>query len=101
MRLMSVYCQDLGEHMNTFFRFCLAAAIVAPVSFAATSCEDLGKLTLPNATITSAQSVAAGSFAAPEGGPVQVAVAFCPVALVLKPSTDSDIELKVWLPASG
>src|SRR5258706_7209605 len=68
---------------------------------AATSCEELAKLPLPNATISSAQSVAAGSFTPPGGQPMQVAAAFCRVSLTLTPSVDSDIKLEVWLPASG
>jgi len=68
---------------------------------AATSCEDLAKLALPNATISGAQSVPAGSFTPPGGQPMQVAAAFCRVSLTLTPTSDSDIKLEVWLPASG
>src|SRR3977135_2175606 len=68
---------------------------------AATSCEDLAKLTIPNATITTAQSVPAGKFTPPEGTSVGEVPAFCRVALTLRPSSDSDIKLEVWMPASG
>ncbi len=102
----------------------------------ATKCEDLASLTLPDATITSALMVAAGSFTPPAGGrrgsgapgiaqagadgrgPAEArggaagrvggagAVygtlpAFCRVAATLKPSSDSEIKVEVWLPASG
>ena len=57
------------------FRLLVAVALllIAPLFnlsplTAATSCEDLSKLSLPNATITLAQSVAQGSFAPPAPG---------------------------------
>ena len=74
---------------------------------AAQSCEALASLKLPDATITLAQSVAAGAFAPPvrggRGGGPQFGdlPAFCRVTATLKPSSDSDINIEVWLPASG
>jgi feruloyl esterase len=53
----------------------------------AASCEELARLALPHATITSAR-------AADEPKS-------CRVALTLRPSSDSDIKVEVWLPASG
>jgi len=68
-------------------------------------CEDLSALKLPGATITSAESVAAGAFTPPGSAaapPVfKNAPAFCRVTAELKPSKDSDIKMEVWLPASG
>src|SRR2546426_11973003 len=75
--------------------------ISALPAFAATSCEDLAKVALPNAAISSAQSVAAGSFTPPDSRPIEVTAAFCRGSLGLKPSSDSDIKLEGWLPASG
>src|SRR5712691_90382 len=76
------------------------------------SCESLAALTLPNATVTSAQTVAAGAFTPPAAGrggrgggpaanPYARLPAFCRVIATLKPSSDSDIKVEVWLPASG
>jgi tannase/feruloyl esterase len=71
------------------------------------SCESLASLSLPHTTITSAQSVAAGGFRLPgaarsNGGPdFSKLPAFCRVAATLTPSSDSDIKVEVWLPASG
>src|ERR1700674_3142693 len=68
------------------------------------SCESLASATLPNTTITMAQSVAAGglSTAGGRGGQtLQGLPAFCRVAASLKPSRDSEIKIEVWLPASG
>jgi feruloyl esterase len=69
---------------------------------AASNCEGLTSLTLPNTQITLAQSVAAGAFTPPGGGQAFKAPgAFCRVAATLKPTSDSDIKVEVWLPASG
>lgn len=77
---------------------------------AATACEGLTSLVLPNATITFARAVDAGAFSltAPPGGGVSpgaagqslnVPRAFCRVAATLRPSNDSDIKVEVWMPA--
>ena len=70
----------------------------APATGAA--CESLARLALTATTIASAQPVAAGPMALPQGPPVDVP-AFCKVTGSIKPSADSDIQLEVWLPASG
>jgi len=82
-----------------------ALLLQATAAAAATSCENLAKLALPNTTITLAQSVAAGALPAPGGrggaqaNPFANLPAFCRVAATLKPSADSDIKIEVWLPA--
>jgi feruloyl esterase len=77
--------------------------LVAPTS-AADACESLTSVKLPNTTVTLAQMVAAGGFAAPAGSAPAAAKklpAFCRVAATLRPSHDSDIKVEVWMPASG
>ena len=64
-------------------------------------CEGLAKLKLADTTIATAKSVAAGSFQPPAGGPMNDLPAFCRVAGVIKPSSDSDIKFEVWMPAEG
>jgi feruloyl esterase len=67
------------------------------VAAAPASCESLVSLGLPHATITMAQTVAAGGFRLPNaargsGGPdFSKLPAFCRVAATLTPSSDSDI----------
>src|SRR5712692_2262167 len=74
-------------------------AAVAPA--AAASCENLTSLTLPDTTITLAQPVPAGEFTAPGGAaPFKNLPPFCRVAATLKPTSDSDIKIEVWMPAS-
>lgn len=85
----------------------LAALMMAGFSRLAwgVSCESLSSLKLPDTTITSAKSMAAGEFQAPAPMPGMGAVkdlpAFCRVVAELKPAKDSDIKMEVWLPTSG
>jgi feruloyl esterase len=80
-------------------------------AMAAATCESLNSLSLPHTTIT-AEAVAAGGFtpAAPTGGKGKgkgggdafaSLPAFCRVQVTSKPSSDSDIKIEYWLPASG
>jgi feruloyl esterase len=84
------------------------AAVLFSAALAATPCAGLKSVSLPNTTITIAESVPAGTFTPPGGGggggqrggaPAGLAVpAFCRVAATLKPTSDSEIEMEVWLP---
>jgi feruloyl esterase len=84
----------------------LAALMSGPSLKATASCEGLASLTLPDATITLARAVEAGAFApsAPPGAGVQAfnaPRAFCRVAATLRPSSDSDIKIELWMPAAN
>lgn len=88
----------------------LTLAGTGAASRAATPCNELAKLSLPNTKVLSAEEVAAGTFTPPAGLPAWVAgdpaffktlPAFCRVALRDKPTADSDIKIEVWLPMSG
>ena len=85
----------------------LIAVLLIPSVVSAASCESLASTALPHATITAAEIVAAGAFrstAPPPGGRgprFDNAPAFCRVAATLKPTSDSDIKIEVWLPTSG
>ena len=72
------------------------------IAFAAT-CEGLAQLKLPNTTITTAQTVAAGAFTPPSGSaaPYKEVPSFCRVAGVIKPSSDSEIKFEVWMPSAN
>ena len=68
----------------------------------ALACADVAKLTLPNATITSAEAVEAGSFKPPDQtNAFRSLPAFCRVAMTLTPSKDSDIKVELWIPAAN
>lgn len=84
----------------------------AQILNSAASCGRLSSLTPPNTTITLAQVVDGGAFTppAPVGGaplppaaprPLLDLPAFCRVVATLKPSSDSDITIEVWLPLAG
>ena len=87
----------------------LAFLMLIPVSIHAATCESLKSLSLENSTITSSETVAAGQFSLPatgRGAAQQNAAfkqlpSFCRVAATLKPSSDSDIKIEVWLPVSN
>ena len=84
-----------------------ARALTAP-----RSCEALASLALPHATVTLAQTVAAGAFLPPNDTPgddtpppnpraFSGLPAFCRVAATLRPTADSDIKIEVWIPAAN
>jgi len=74
---------------------------------AQTPCESLKSLSLPDTSITAAELVPAAPVSN-VGNPTAPAAAaqppmlpaYCRVAAVLKPSSDSHIEMEAWLPAS-
>ncbi len=89
----------------TFGRFFIPAVCVMAVAGAlplrSANCEGLSSVTLPNTTITVAQSVPAGKFTPPYGNSIDEVPAFCRVAGLMKPTSDSSIRFEVWMPAAG
>ena len=88
------------------------AVLIAAVTFKATpvaaaTCESLTSLSLPNTTITLAQTVSAGTFTPPgstasqQNPPLAGLPSFCRVAATLRPTSDSDIKVEVWLPTAN
>jgi feruloyl esterase len=67
---------------------------------AGATCESLASLKLPETTITAAQSIPAGTYTAPNGQVFTNMPAFCRVAATLTPTSDSDIRIEIWMPAS-
>ena len=86
--------------------FCIAAWSCAVPALAA-PCDSLAALALKDAKVTAAQVVPAGQFSPPgersegAGNRYRTLPAFCRVAATLTPTSDSDIKVEVWLPASG
>ncbi len=102
-----------GDEMKTR---CIGAIVLACVTMGprlagAVTCDELAGLTLPHSTITSASSVAAGALTPADvtwtgRGALPASMfaslpAFCRVATTLRPSSDSDIKVEVWMPTSG
>src|SRR6185369_6034615 len=81
----------------------LAAPAVARIFGAGPpdACERLRAITVPNGAITEVRSVDAGAMSLPGRQATTDLPAFCRVAATLKPSSDSDIKIEVWLPQSG
>ena len=87
----------------------MVACLMTAVPALAAPCETLARLTLKDATVTSAQFVKAGTFSPPFSDAASAARSndfkdlpeFCRVAATLTPSTDSDIKVEVWLPTRG
>jgi hypothetical protein len=83
------------------------ALLAAPL--AAATCDSLVGLKLPATTITSAQTIGAGTFTLSADPPPPRSLLssfkklpdFCRVEGVIQPSSDSHIEFEVWLPAFG
>jgi feruloyl esterase len=66
------------------------------------SCADLAKLALSNGKVTLAEPVEAGAFRPPDQGDAYRSLpAFCRVAVSLTPSSDSDINVEIWIPAAN
>ena len=90
----------------------LTLTLTSAAATAATACENLSRLSLSNTTITLAQSIAAGAFhpappppGSPPGPPGEQSgalydelPAFCRVQATLRPTSDSDIKMELWLP---
>jgi feruloyl esterase len=117
--------------VKTIFVVALLAASAGSAWAAGTSCEELTRLKLPHTEITAATMVAKGAFTPPPGGPGAPAgpppagapagappaggpggggrqnaiyatlPVFCRVMATLRPTSDSDIKIEVWLPADG
>jgi len=74
----------------------------------ATPCEKLQSLSIPHTTITSAQVVPEGPFTPPGPGfgkpspkaPAPIP-AHCRVTMVLKPTSDSNINAELWMPVEN
>ncbi len=107
------------------YRYTIIAALAfGSVAFAQSPCENLKSLSLPNVTFTKVESVPPGPFQPPTGPAAQQAAAagapvgrggaptgrggpaplmlpaYCRIAMVLAPSSDSHIEMELWLPAA-
>jgi feruloyl esterase len=77
--------------------FCLSTA-----AFAQPPCDQIKSLAFPGTVITDATVVAAGPYR-PAGASEQAALqlpAYCRIAATLKPSSDSEIAIEVWMPAT-
>jgi tannase/feruloyl esterase len=77
------------------------------VAAAPVACESLGRMVAGSGMVTSAETVQAGAFtpSTPANAAATAAFknlpVFCRVAATLTPSSDSDINVEVWMPQGG
>lgn len=64
----------------------------------ASTCEDIKTLLLTNVTVTDAELVSAGDYTPRGRGATVTLPSYCRIATVLSPSSDSHIEMEIWLP---
>src|SRR5438094_8283094 len=80
----------------------VALSVVAPVNVAtAVTCETLIAVPLQDGVITSAVSVPGPRLTGPDGRTYQEVQPFCRVTATLTPTSDSLINVEVWMPISG
>ncbi|MGH9584871.1 MAG: tannase/feruloyl esterase family alpha/beta hydrolase, partial [Bryobacteraceae bacterium] len=91
---------NLPSRFIAFAIASVALSLLAQPAVAA-SCEDLARLTLPQARITLAQDRPAGSFAPPDSPSLSNLPVFCRVAATIEPTPASDIKIEVWLPLTA
>ena len=76
-----------------------ACVALIPIQARATRCEDLAKLNPPVVTITSSTNIPAGRFTPPGSSNALETPEFCRVVAVAKPTSDSVINIEVWIPS--
>jgi feruloyl esterase len=87
---------------SMFFAALLASLVgIGATPAAAATCGSLAGLSLQDATITAVQSVAAGTYTAPDGEVFTNLPGFCRIAATLTPTSDSNIRIEVWMPSSS
>lgn len=79
----------------------MSLAILLFAAAASQPCETLKSLSIPNTTITASEYVPAGAPRNARGGQSASLPAHCRVAAVLQPSSDSHIEMELWLPSEN
>src|SRR5918993_17895 len=85
--------------MFSSFALVFAAALLQQPS-----CDALKTISLPQVTITAVEFVGAGGTVpgrGGRGGPAVPLPAYCRVAATLTPSSDSHIEMELWLPTEN
>jgi feruloyl esterase len=87
IELLRAYCEEL------ILMYRAILFLIAALPVAARTCESLISLRVPGMTVALAQRVKAGQF---EG--VSKLPSFCRVAATLRPTSDSEIKIEVWLP---
>ncbi len=65
------------------------------------TCEEIGKLNLDNVAITASEEVPAGDYQIPDSPLAVKLPSHCSVKVILTPSSDSHIEMELWMPSTN
>ena len=99
---MSCVWRGLGRTAGVFASPTVAFLIsIGTTPAAAATCASLASLASPGTTITAAELIPAGTYTAPDGEVFTNLPAFCRVAATLTPTSDSDINIELWMPFSN
>ena len=79
----------------------VTALVLFTLPVFASSCENLATAHFSDTTITKAEVITGGTFTSDSGEAITGLPPFCRVAAVIKPTSDSDIRVEVWMPESG
>jgi feruloyl esterase len=87
-------------------KFLLAAVVSVGLlavagSAGAATCQSLASLSLPNISITAAETIPAGNYTAANGQTYANLPTFCRVAATATPTSQSNINFEVWMPPAG
>ena len=89
----------VGRTLLTLVAFGLFAAYAHAQPTATVSCERLVALSIPDTTIASAETVAAGAFnSSPQDPSFKTLPAFCRVVGVVHRANDTGVKFEAWLP---
>ena len=89
-----------GRRARVFASSLLFGASVGLPTVHAATCESLLTLSIADTTITSAVTVPGPSFTAPNGQTYSELPPFCKVSATLTPSSDSLINMELWMPTA-
>jgi hypothetical protein len=99
MQLHSLpFSRVIARRSRSALPLAAAAMMFSAAPAAATSCADVAGISLPNTTITLAQSYAAGDTIS---GSTKAPVGLCRVAGTIKPGSQSNVHFEVWIPTDG
>ena len=110
--------KSFAAKMTSFVFLLFSGALSMAAEVTPQYCLELTSLSLPDATVSAAQIIAAGEFIPPSENINRPASttspasqrrnriyqglpAFCRVAISLQPSSDSDIKMEIWLPTDS
>lgn len=87
--------------MHRLITLCVLSLGCTRAALAALDCAALKQQPFSGAHVTLAKVESAGTFITPSGFALHSLPPFCRVAILAKPSTDSAIQIEVWLPLKG